>query len=173
MSTGSNHPTTSTDHFTLRDEFILQHAEHKNIKQVAQEYFNAFDFSAKGAALDALRASLNATNNNHLAESMKEDDFKKWATRYFALAKEKKKLSIQNIVEKERNKLQITGVLKGSNLIKAGMDLLAPEVWASHVNHDTVRHCIYYILNYPLKLPLEDSPSRGDRAMTIAPDFNS
>ncbi|KAG0254343.1 hypothetical protein DFQ27_006907 [Actinomortierella ambigua] len=43
------------------------------------------------------------------------------------LTKRQKKLSIQNIVDKERNKLQITGLLKGSELIKLSMDLLAPE----------------------------------------------
>ncbi|KAG0207760.1 hypothetical protein BGX33_006654 [Mortierella sp. NVP41] len=36
-------------------------------------------------------------------------------------------MSVQNIVYKERNKLHITGVFKGSKFFKLGTDLLAPE----------------------------------------------
>ncbi|KAF9581201.1 hypothetical protein BGW38_001872 [Lunasporangiospora selenospora] len=126
MST-AGHSVSSVDLRRARDEFILQNAPRKNIKQLAQEFFEAFNLSMKSAALDSLHASLKATKNNELARLLKEDDFKEWATRYFTLTKSQKKLSIQNIVDKERNKLQITGVLKGSKFIKSGMDLLAPE----------------------------------------------
>ncbi|KAF9939521.1 hypothetical protein BGZ65_010232 [Modicella reniformis] len=36
-------------------------------------------------------------------------------------------MSVQNIVDKEHNKLLVAGVFKGSKFIKSGMNLLAPE----------------------------------------------
>ncbi|KAG0223972.1 hypothetical protein BGW42_005433 [Actinomortierella wolfii] len=120
-------PASSTD-CRARDEFILQHAPRYSVKQPAQEFFETFNLSVKKRALDALHTSLKATNNCELAELLKEDDFKEWVNRYFALTKDQKKLDIKDSVDKERTKLQTTDVVKGSEFIKLGMDLLGHEV---------------------------------------------
>ncbi|KAG0207779.1 hypothetical protein B0O80DRAFT_40861 [Mortierella sp. GBAus27b] len=120
-------PTSSVESHRASREFILQNTPHKDVKQLAQEFFEAFNLTSKSAALDALHASLNATNNHELKKLLKEDDFKKWATDYFKEKKSQRKMSLQNVVDKQRNNLQITGVLKGSAFISSGMDLLAPE----------------------------------------------
>ncbi|ORZ26910.1 hypothetical protein BCR41DRAFT_347050 [Lobosporangium transversale] len=125
MST--NDRLTLSNLYQKRHEFILQNAPHKDVTQLAKDFFEAFNLSTKTTALDTLHASLKATNNNEIAEKLKGKDFKEWATHYFIQAKKQKKLSIQNVVEKERNKLKITGVLKGSDFIKSGMDLLTSE----------------------------------------------
>ncbi|KAG9071688.1 hypothetical protein KI688_005901 [Linnemannia hyalina] len=116
----------SADLYKERREFILQNAN-KNIKQIAQEFFEVFDLSNKQTALDALHTSLYSTDYTELTKLLKENDFKEWATHYFSQAKKRKKMSVQNIVDKERNKLQIAGVVQGSRFIESGMGLLAPE----------------------------------------------
>ncbi|KAF8961904.1 hypothetical protein BGZ46_001264 [Entomortierella lignicola] len=126
MST--NDQSTSADLYQTRHEFILRNAPHKDVTQLAKDFFEAFNLSTKTTALDALHASLMATENSEIVEKLRTKDFKEWATLYFEQAKKQKKLSIQNLVEKERNKLKIAGVLKGSGFIKSGMDLLTSEV---------------------------------------------
>ncbi|KAF9096873.1 hypothetical protein BGX29_008400 [Mortierella sp. GBA35] len=120
MSTGDQ-PTSSADLYKARREFILQNAEHKNIKQLSQEFFEAFNLSTKNTALDALHASLKHYRNSQLTKLLKSGDA------LFHAGKEPEKMSVQNIVYKERNKLHITGAFKGSKFFKLGTDLLAPE----------------------------------------------
>ncbi|KAF9166956.1 hypothetical protein DFQ26_006355 [Actinomortierella ambigua] len=117
---------STTSVYEARRDFIVQNATRMSIKELAENFFKEFNLTSKGTALDALHVSLNATNHSELAKLLKEDDVKEWLAYYFMQTKSQKKLSIENIVEKERNKLQVTGVLKGSMFIKSGMDLLAP-----------------------------------------------
>ncbi|CAO3570956.1 unnamed protein product [Mortierella alpina] len=64
----------------------------------------------------------------HLANKIKEDEFKQWMTEYFTVIKKNKKMSVQNIVDQQRTKLQVSGVHKSSKLIQSEMDILVPEV---------------------------------------------
>ncbi|KAI1287527.1 hypothetical protein EDD11_010339, partial [Mortierella claussenii] len=68
-----------------------------------------------------------ATANDHIAKKMKEDEFKQWMTGYFTAIKKNMKMSVKNIVDQQRIKLQVSGVHKGSKLIQSGMDNLVPE----------------------------------------------
>ncbi|KAF9993327.1 hypothetical protein BGZ79_002023, partial [Entomortierella chlamydospora] len=99
----------------------------KTIKQLAQGFFEAFSLSKKQKALSALHSSLENTGLTQLTAELNEDDFKVWATNYFLQLKSWKEMSVQNVIDKERNKLQIAGVVQGSKYIGSGINLLAPE----------------------------------------------
>ncbi|KAF9195257.1 hypothetical protein BGZ49_003058 [Haplosporangium sp. Z 27] len=163
MST--NDQPTLPDLYQTRREFILQNAPHKDVTQLAKDFFEAFSLSTKTTALDALHVSLMATNNSEIAKKLKGKDFKEWATHYFTQAKKQKKLSIQNVVEKERNKLKITGVLKGSDFIKSGMDLLTSEVLVKQgeaVTHEDTT----------LDIPETERPTKGKRKFQNSSEGN-
>ncbi|KAF9105438.1 hypothetical protein BGX27_009628 [Mortierella sp. AM989] len=110
-----------------RRQYILQRALDVDLKTLAQEFFVKFDLRNKSAAHDALHSSLIATGNMDLANETKTKEFKKWMTDYFSEGKQVNKASLDNVIERNRTKLRIAGVRKGSKVIQSGMDLLVPE----------------------------------------------
>ncbi|KAI7829769.1 hypothetical protein BC939DRAFT_525931 [Gamsiella multidivaricata] len=83
-----------------------------DLEALAQGFFARFDFTNKSIAHDALRSSLIATGQEHLANETKTEEFKEWMTRHFNENKVAKRLSLQNVLKRHRTQRQKSGVIK-------------------------------------------------------------
>ncbi|KAG0361565.1 hypothetical protein BGZ54_009049 [Gamsiella multidivaricata] len=95
-----------------RHRYILQNTSLMDLEALAQGFFARFDFTNKSIAHDALRSSLIATGQEHLANETKTEEFKEWMTRHFNENKVAKRLSLQNVLKRHRTQRQKSGVIK-------------------------------------------------------------
>ncbi|KAF9160558.1 hypothetical protein BGX21_002642 [Mortierella sp. AD011] len=110
-----------------RRQYINQNASHMEFKRLAQEFFTKFDLQNKSAAYNSFYSSLIESEFQDLAKEMKTKDFKAWMTTLFIENKKTKKLDFQKVLERHQSQLKTAGVIKGSRVIKEGMELLVPE----------------------------------------------
>jgi hypothetical protein len=138
-----------------RRKFIRHNVLMTDLKTLATQFIARFDLQSKSAAYDALLASLNQEGfteqaaevkvcryphdcrkslyfyskdmiANMICYVLKTKEFKTWLTT--ALAEDRS--TLQTVVNRQQTKLEVAGVLKGSHLIRSGMNRLVPTVRA-------------------------------------------
>ncbi|KFH63608.1 hypothetical protein MVEG_10302 [Podila verticillata NRRL 6337] len=117
--------------FEERRQFIRDNAPSMELKVLARRFFEHFELKTKSTAFAALLRSLEDTGFEAQANEVKTSEFKDWMRGPVKEVKKDEKLSVPNVVKRQRTKLEVQAVVTGAHFIQQGMNRLVPEAESS------------------------------------------